>query len=73
MIVIVSWHADGSGEPVVTFRKIAYREPAGFFGHSQLVESIRDTKHQECRVWEMTDKDFYLLYDSTAPRKKEEE
>ena len=73
MVVIVSWYSDGSGEPVVTFRKILYREGSGFYGHGPLIESLRDTKHQECRVWEVTDKDFSLLYDSTVSRKKEEQ
>lgn len=70
MLVIVSWYADGSGEPQVNFEKIRYQEGRGFYGLGALIEDIRNTKHKECRAWEVVSEDFHLLYDSTAPEKE---
>jgi hypothetical protein len=70
MIVIVSWYADGSGQPQVDFLMLSYREGSGFYGVSAIVESVRNTKHKECRAWEVRSGGYSLLYDSTA--KKEE-
>lgn len=70
MIVIVSWYADGSGQPQVDFRNISFREASGLYGVSALIEQIRDTRDKECRAWEVMDAGFDLLYDSTFQKKE---
>ena len=70
MIVILSWYADGSRQPEVTFQNITYREASGLYGVGPLIEDVRNTQHKECRAWEVRDTNVHPLYDSTA--KKEE-
>lgn len=66
MIVIVSWHADGSGKPQITFRDVTL-DGAELSKSSLglLVEDVRATEHQECAVYSVWDRGFTLLYDST--------
>jgi hypothetical protein len=71
MVVIVSWYADGSGQPEVRFVNpllLAMPTPQGALGN--FIEYMREAKHKECKVYHVTDTDFEPVYDSTAPEKE---
>lgn len=72
MIVIVSWYADGSGQPEVRFRDVRAKADPPWqseTGVGLLVADIRETRDRECRVYEVGES-VSVLYDSTMPAKE---
>lgn len=68
MIVIISWHADGSGKPEVAFRDLTLNggdSGVSMSGLGLLAEDIRATQNKECKIYNVNEKNVITLYDST--------
>ena len=73
MIVIVSWYSDGSGQPEVSFHKLTVQRD-GVYGVSKLIETVRDTRHKECRAWDIDAQERVSpLYESVPTKTREEQ
>jgi hypothetical protein len=65
MVVIISWYTDGSGPPLVRFENPKLMSPDAGKAIGRLIAEIRATALRKCHVYEVTDNDFELIYDST--------